>query len=718
MIASGTTERLQITAGNGIGEIRTLQEGTNAVLVLNTDADIFTNKQMLDDPDQFPSQVPALDGVLALLETAGDLHGSIRAGNITCSSYLTNSCQRVGIYVHGVSYASIHVDLTVYLAELVARSFLGEVRIGRFMKGSVVAVGGAETPSPLPPGFADGRIESIVIGRDPLPPWAMGTFYADMGPGLCGVSLGGSCFAVFQPADRDDWFDGHDCDGNASDGVIHAEASIGTADIVSLSLTEFRGVTQFCKQNPPAIEAPYIESLTIDDFASGSIWSGLYEADDISENYAVIDGLRIGCTRKTVAIWMKDWEEAVFTHNVFGDIHVPEVESDRMILIGGILGDYDNTIYDNTELRCACNPWQQGFCESCDVLYNANVALENGRNPDFPVCGTTPDQRGRVWVHENQGLHGQIIINANNTGLSEAALWTGAVQVGEDSGGCPLMEVSPTPSSNEWTSPYYTGLSASLGGGAIGLVPFKMHRTDCRPAAASDLATYRTFLNSVFCGELAPSNAQPHLIHVFYGPVTTNHASNSPLEVRLDGGETVAREQWMKIELRRNGTGALSREVDLTGDGLTRLLPGTYRSKGVTTAQTGQSVLLCDGLLTTASVPVAVFEEGDEYVFVLDPDCDADGANDNVEIANDQSLDLWPMDGLLDFCYFGNCDADVNCDSNLDSFDVAVMELAVQADYTDYCVAGNDADFNRDGNVDGFDVQALENAIGGTCPWD
>lgn len=61
------------------------------------------------------------------------------------------------------------------------------------------------------------------------------------------------------------------------------------------------------------------------------------------------------------------------------------------------------------------------------------------------------------------------------------------------------------------------------------------------------------------------------------------------------------------------------------------------------------------------------------------------------------------------------CDGDVNCDGNLDGFDVQAAEQAVGGDMSDFCQA--DPDFNGDGNLDGFDVQAVEAVVGGAeCP--
>lgn len=61
------------------------------------------------------------------------------------------------------------------------------------------------------------------------------------------------------------------------------------------------------------------------------------------------------------------------------------------------------------------------------------------------------------------------------------------------------------------------------------------------------------------------------------------------------------------------------------------------------------------------------------------------------------------------------CDGDVNCDGNLDGFDVQAIEQAVGGDLSNFCQS--DPDFNHDGNLDGFDVSAVEAVVGGeACP--
>jgi hypothetical protein len=65
------------------------------------------------------------------------------------------------------------------------------------------------------------------------------------------------------------------------------------------------------------------------------------------------------------------------------------------------------------------------------------------------------------------GLVGQIIVNAKNT----TGVWTGPVTVG----GVGLLP-----------RPYYANLASTLGGGAVGLVPYSLHKEDCSPAHAPD----------------------------------------------------------------------------------------------------------------------------------------------------------------------------------------------------------------------------------------
>lgn len=70
---------------------------------------------------------------------------------------------------------------------------------------------------------------------------------------------------------------------------------------------------------------------------------------------------------------------------------------------------------------------------------------------------------------DSGGLDSQIIVNAGNG----SGTWTGPVTVGS--------YVLDNGSTQPDLAPYYERLSSEIGGGAIGLVPFNVHGTDCDP---------------------------------------------------------------------------------------------------------------------------------------------------------------------------------------------------------------------------------------------
>ncbi|GJQ29479.1 MAG: hypothetical protein HBSAPP03_13630 [Phycisphaerae bacterium] len=139
----------------------------------------------------------------------------------------------------------------------------------------------------------------------------------------------------------------------------------------------------------------------------------------------------------------------------------------------------------------------------------------------------------------------------------------------------------------------------------------------------------------------------------------------------------------------------------------------------MTTPGEGVSPLLCDSLLTSSDVPVLNSVGGVEveYVFELLSDCDLNGEDDAAQIAADQLLDIMPHDGRMDYCYAGDCDADVNCDGSANGVDIEVMERAIGGDGEDYCLES--LDWNGDGAANGADIEAVEVAVGGGgCPWE
>ncbi|MCC6952394.1 MAG: hypothetical protein IT433_13240 [Phycisphaerales bacterium] len=404
---------------------------------------------------------------------------------------------------------------------------------------------------------------------------------------------------------------------------------------------------------------------------------------------------------------MRDWDSAVLTGNMFGNIIVPAVPADRSIQIGGILGDEADSAYsgDLATAMCQCQLWNPTVCDACAVSDIINE--ESPRDPDYPRCSSTEDSRGQVWTLASDGLQGQLVVNAASTGLPQAALWTDAVQVGEDSNGCPLLEVSPAQSQPD-LAPHYARLSAVLGGGAVGLVPFALHDEDCDPPADAAQAS-RTFLNSEFCHIPYARNlcegSDPGEIYAdasiylqFYGPILAESATERPYEIGIEvnGQPDFSTDygMWTQYETLPQLVGGAERRLRISGGEFTQLLAGHYY---VRPKRTGSARLLCDGLRPgAAATAVANFT----YEFWLVKDCNTNGVADEEEQTG--------------FCCLNLCDPDFNQDGNADQDDVAYLTYVVAGGYNP---TGRDPDFTGDGNADQDDIQALVNTIGGGgCP--
>ena len=101
-----------------------------------------------------------------------------------------------------------------------------------------------------------------------------------------------------------------------------------------------------------------------------------------------------------------------------------------------------------------------------------------GVNPDKPQCsGFT----ARFIVLAPQGLQGQVIVNASDT-FGE---WLDNVEIGTGAGQVILGPSQAQPDQ----APFYDRLSADLGGGAVGVVPFNVHPRDSEPDLSATLAT-------------------------------------------------------------------------------------------------------------------------------------------------------------------------------------------------------------------------------------
>ncbi len=111
---------------------------------------------------------------------------------------------------------------------------------------------------------------------------------------------------------------------------------------------------------------------------------------------------------------------------------------------------------------------------------------------------------------------GQIIINASDA----SEVWTAPVKID----GITIDDGATQPGD----APYYEALSSSLGGGAIGLVPFNLHKTDCLPAHAP-AGSCEPFETRVWPDEIERQT----IVLRHYGPVFDS-LDNDPKPVIID----------------------------------------------------------------------------------------------------------------------------------------------------------------------------------------
>lgn len=95
---------------------------------------------------------------------------------------------------------------------------------------------------------------------------------------------------------------------------------------------------------------------------------------------------------------------------------------------------------------------------------DAELRIERGLECDTPVVRLGPS-----------GLHGRIVVNAADAG----GVWTSPVLLGQaDESG--FIELH---------GPAYASTPAAVGGGSVGVVPFRLHMAACEPVSGTSLAT-------------------------------------------------------------------------------------------------------------------------------------------------------------------------------------------------------------------------------------
>jgi len=196
---------------------------------------------------------------------------------------------------------------------------------------------------------------------------------------------------------------------------------------------------------------------------------------------------------------------------------------------------------------------------------------------------------GPIIVETSGGLQGQVIINARDDGGvwmtgDDGMLGNGSVTVGG-------VSLSPIP--------WYDQTSASLGGGAVGVVAFSIHFKDCSSASNTlrddECENYYNALRRV-----GPGSAWPSVTLRYYGPIQVV-GEGKPFTVRRKPVSDTSCD-WQDVTASFSHTmhpGGATRAILISGP---IVAPYDYLIEPRTT---GESLLACDGLpASTGDVPV------------------------------------------------------------------------------------------------------------------
>jgi len=250
----------------------------------------------------------------------------------------------------------------------------------------------------------------------------------------------------------------------------------------------------------------------------------------------------------------------------------------------------------------------------------------------------------------------------------------------------------------------YTNESAEFGGGAVGLVPFKLYEADSTHAVYNPSATnFGFFLDS----DLKNTSTTNPLKIAFFGPVKADPIPPSPTPPQLPAPlqpfkVTVAPpnspfsiDVSTKFKIVPDPTNP--RKVKLFAVNPTdNFISATYT---VTNNATGQQ-LICD---LAGSNPPAV-DMGAGYKFDLGRDCNGNGIADGKDLFDHPEWDMDPHDGYIDTCLTNGtfCLADMNGDDLVDDTDFELFVIAYNTLET------FDGDFNGDWMTDDADFQIFE----------
>ncbi len=262
-------------------------------------------------------------------------------------------------------------------------------------------------------------------------------------------------------------------------------------------------------------------------------------------------------------------------------------------------------------------------------------------------------------------LAGQIIVNAENN--ATVGKWYQPVLVDGTTDYTLGPDASLSCSGSDAKVDYVTP-SASVGGGAVGVVPYHFYPQDCAFPSGS------TFFDSAF-NHRNPGGSSGNNRTItlrFYGPVFQND-SDPAIKIEQDLGG------WVDVTNRGvitlgSATSGNPREITIHGtDGTTGkipFLPGTYRITGVA------GKLKCGGTLAD---PVPDAQTNFTYDFSLASDCNKNNRDDATDLAETVTYEgdtyhPYNLDenDFIDACdreTHGTCPADIDGNGFINALD-------------------------------------------------
>lgn len=425
-------------------------------------------------------------------------------------------------------------------------------------------------------------------------------------------------------------------------------------------------------------------------------------------DYASIILADIGCIADGGNVWYDTCPRFVVRRSMLGGLYTWRLDPDQTISIGDSLGEvgmsFCGCLEDEWRLCLelqACGP-NAAPCPShafntgpsdCERLPSEGHGQERGHiDVGGWDAGDWIPLPPLVGSPVNPGLHGQVIINSRALGNFEPLFcggatpphecadpgqfrWMGKVtawneslrHVDDFSPDCasgadehlirlapvplvgvnmyprPLCEDQPQPFV-AGRSPYYAIPGDTIGGGAVGLVPFAIHYEDSVPSSKRESNAEEPGVAVVQSWTHGNSEVRIR----YYGPVkVSSWGTGSPVRIMRYAWNGAASNVTNNFDIQY-GIGPNGRDVVLrpkTDWQSTWYRGGLYMVTANPTAGTKQ--LLCANLDTSMDVPVKA--EAFNFVFVFD--CDGNGIDDFLDIGPGMAMFVdCNNDGVLDYC--------------------------------------------------------------------